>query len=223
MRGSNVEALSNGRMLAKLILGEGRRIHPGLELQTQEKFDTLCAKSFKMGASLEQIKHDANAIAEMWEILPDGAKTRENDLHFRLIAAMPISDKRIKEERLKLHLELRTAQAQGKSPPWTIKQLVEVIAVQIGGGLDLPAPGKPGGREAHAGEERSWEGKCPRCGQTGHSWRDCTIRCSECQQKDCPGAHDKPCILKYSTWPTGKINNALGNPLPRQVQDRLHA
>ena len=69
---------------------------------------------------------------------------------------MPTSDKRIKEERLKLHLELRTAQAQGKSPPWTIKQLVEVIGVQIGGGLDLPAPGKPGGREAYAGEGRSW-------------------------------------------------------------------
>ena len=73
------------------------------------------------------------------------ATTRKDDLHFRLIAAVPTSDKRIKEERLKLHLELRTAQAQGKSPPWTIKQLVEVIAVQIGGGLDLPAPGKPGG------------------------------------------------------------------------------
>ena len=159
MRDSNAEALSNGRLLAKLILNERRRIPPGLELLRQEKFDTLCAKSFKMGSSLDQIKHDAHAIAEMWETLPDGAKTRKDDLHFRLIAAVPTSDKRIKEERLKLHLELRTAQAQGKSPPWTIKQLVEVIAVQIGGGLDLPAPGRPGGREAHASEESGWEGK----------------------------------------------------------------
>ena len=62
VRGSNAGALSNGRMLAKLILVEGRRIHPGLELQTQEQFDSLCAKSFKTGASLEQIKHNANAI-----------------------------------------------------------------------------------------------------------------------------------------------------------------
>ena len=77
---------------------------------------------------------------------------------------MPTSDKRIKEERLKLHIELRTAQSQGKPAPWTIKQLVEIIGVQIGGGLDLPAPGKPGGREAYVSEERGGEGKCPRCG-----------------------------------------------------------
>ena len=74
-----------------------------------------------MGASLEQIKHDANAITEMWETLPESARTRKDDLHFRLIAAVPTSDKRIKEERLKLHIELRTAQSQGKPPPWTVK------------------------------------------------------------------------------------------------------
>ena len=100
VRDSNAGALSNGRLLAKLILDERRRIPPGLELLRQEKFDTLCAKSFKMGSSLDQIKHDAHAIAEMWETLPDSAKTRKDDLHFRLIAAVPISDKRIKEERL---------------------------------------------------------------------------------------------------------------------------
>ena len=83
--------------MAKLIRDERHRIPPGLELRRQEQFDTLCAKSFKLGSSLEQIKHDAHAIAEMWETLPEGAKTRRDDLHFRLIAAVPISDKRIKE------------------------------------------------------------------------------------------------------------------------------
>ena len=87
MRRSNSGALSDGRRLAKLIQDEQHRIPPGLELVRQEKFDHLCAKSFKPGSSLEQIKHDANAIREMWEILPDGAKTRDHDLHFRLIAA----------------------------------------------------------------------------------------------------------------------------------------
>ena len=119
VRSSHTGALSDGRELARLILREGRHIHPGLELQTQEQFDTLCAKSFKAGASLEQIKHDANAIREMWEILPEGAKTRDHDLLFRLIAAMPVNDRRIKDERLKMHLELRTAQAHGNDPPWT--------------------------------------------------------------------------------------------------------
>ena len=109
----------------------------------------------------------------MWETLPAGAKARTNDLHFRLIAAMPISDRRIRAERLKMHLELRTAQVQNKPPPWTIRQLVEAIAVQIGGGLDLPVPGKPGGREAHASEERGQRTVCPKCGQAGHSWNDC--------------------------------------------------
>ena len=53
----------------------------------------------------------------MWETLPESARTRKDDLHFRLIAAVPTSDKRIKEERLKLHIELRTAQSQGKPAP----------------------------------------------------------------------------------------------------------
>ena len=76
-----------------------------------ERFDALCAKSFKLGSTLDQIKHDAHAITEMWETLPESARTRKDDLHFRLIAAVPTSDKRIKEERLKLHIELRTAQS----------------------------------------------------------------------------------------------------------------
>ena len=100
VRSSHAGALSDGRKLAQLILKEGRHIHPGLELKTQEQFEALCAKSFKAGASLEQIKHDANAIREMWEILPEGAKTRDHDLLYRLIAAMPVTDKRIKDERL---------------------------------------------------------------------------------------------------------------------------
>ena len=68
------------------------------------------------------------------------------------------------------------------------KQLVEVIAVQIGGGLDLPVPGKPGGREAHASEERSESRVCPKCGQAGHSWSDCPVKCRVCNQDECPGA-----------------------------------
>ena len=46
VRSSNSGALSDGRRLAKLIQDERHRIPPGLELQTQEQFDALCAKSF---------------------------------------------------------------------------------------------------------------------------------------------------------------------------------
>ena len=135
---------------------------------------------------------------------------------------MPVNDRRIKDERLKLHLELRTAQAHDKDPPWTFRQLVEVIAVQIGGGLDLPVPGRQGGREVHTSEEDGQEVKCPRCGQTGHHWRECTVICEQCRQKDCPAAYGGKCILEYSTWPTGRLYNALGAPMPIHVQGRLH-
>ena len=46
-------------------------------------------------------------------------------------------------------------------------------------------------------------------------------KCSKCGHADCPGASGRQCILEYDEFPTKKLNNAIGNPLPKWTHQEL--
>ena len=232
LRREDPGAFSDGRKLARLVLEARHAVPGGDELQRLTQFDELCAKSFQLGSSLEQVRSDAHKILDMWETLPPQQKSREHDVLYRLIEAMPTEQRRIKEKRVELHLELRVAHVHSRPAPWTTRQLVDIIGVHLTGGLHIPVPGRPGGREAHLADEEPRGGggpprgaqremKCVKCGQLGHGWRDCNKTCRRCGEANCPGNHGKACILTYKVWPAGKISNALGNPVPRFAMSEL--
>ena len=93
----------------------------------------------------------------MWETLPQQLTARKDGLLYKLIAAIPETNKRLKEKRLDLHLELTAAHAADKPSPWTRRQLTEIIAVQLAGGLDLPSPKRSEVQEAHLAEDEEYE------------------------------------------------------------------
>ena len=231
------EALGDGRLLIQLIL-DSQTPEPGLEeLSRVEEFRKAKAAAFKAGAAPEATKAAAQRLEDIHLTLPANARARRDDLLLVIIEAMPTSTKALKDKRRALYVELQEAHALGRPAPWTFEQLVSTIAVNIAIGDDPFADVNAVDSEINAlSGRRGGEGdrdevnklKCLRCGERGHSWRDCARKCKnpECRQlPDCPGVRDaRQCVLKIKKGEfPNRVKNAAGNPLPASIHNRMKA
>lgn len=114
--------------------------------------------------------------------------------------------------REKLEDDYVRADAAGLDRPYDEDQLVDVVAALVANARSPPPQ-----FDLNA-TERGWRIACVRCGEDGHTYKNCKLpRCVSCDTDFCEGQRPGgKCFLTGDTPPT-KITNALGRPCPPEI------
>lgn len=117
--------------------------------------------------------------------------------------------------------KLYKAEMAGAPPPWTLKQLIDSIAVDIAVASPARTPLPPARLQevAAAGAPQPFafgpSYKCNNCGaQAQHLSKDCPVTCSDCGFNFCPGARGMVCAVCFNDPPSKRgLKNFNGAPM----------
>ena len=187
-----------------------------------EDYDS--AQFFKVGDPEAVTKSNATRLRESFEALPESRTGAPNALLHAVIKKMPIAVRKAADD---LEDELVKAEALGREPPWSYRNLVTCVAHQLmlqGSRAQRDA----GGREAAALEQRGGDPSgggppalCPCCGKPGHIAKLCKARCGKCNVKGCPGVFGHACVVCSTAPIPSPVPNAVGGDSPDFVRERL--
>ena len=179
------------------------------------KLGTKCTEkaSFTLGAAIDDSRLVGDSIKRKFLLKPAAEQAAPNALLHEILSKMPSTMPVLSLKKEKYEDDLYKAEIIGEHPPWTVKALIDYIAV------DLARASKA---EASVSEKStgvtplSPNYVCGNCTAKGkHLARDCPVKCKSCNLNFCPGAWHKACAVTFSTPPSkSEITNALDRPLP---------
>ena len=176
---------------------------------------------FKPGASLNSTRLVAEELKKAFVLKPAAERAVPNALLHDLIAKMPDEGgARLALKKEDYQDSLYKAEMKGASPPWTIAELIDNIAVDLArappverkevsakevASVDLPKPKV----------QLTSTYKCSNCGALGkHLNQDCPRVCFECKNNFCPGARDELCAVLCDELPSKRsLQNGIGKDL----------
>ena len=177
---------------------------------------------FTAGAHINETRIAAISIKKNFTLKTDAERAAPNALLHEIIAKMPNPDNStLKLKKEEYEDKLYKAEMHGESPPWTIDQLIDNIAVDLARAPPHALPIKPPPNEASGADRRypppelTQFTKCGGCGAVGkHLSRDCPEKCKHCSLNFCPGNRGMVCAIECVEQPSKRdIKNALGYPM----------
>lgn len=123
-------------------------------------------------------------------------------LLYALLDKLPESEQLEKEKK-----ELKTMIARAqilKAPMLTYEQLSALVAAAVSNAPPAPVANAANGNRARV--------QCPVCGEMGHTFHTCTLKCMTCKFNFCPGRFqgDK-CVVNTTEPVPAQVKNALPN------------
>jgi hypothetical protein len=194
------------------------------------KLSSAAAKkiSFELGATLDATRLKGIEIMKEFALKPAIERSVPNALLHEILSKVPqTADPTLKLEFATYEKKLFKTELRGLSPPWSPKELIDNIAVDIAhaptvsalnkevASVDLPKPKV----------QLTSTYKCSNCGAVGeHLNQDCPNKCSDCNFNFCPGARGELCAV-LCDQPSSKrsLQNGIGKDLHPFLVGKLDA
>jgi hypothetical protein len=175
--------------------------------------------SFKLGASINENRLTADEIKKHYAIKSPGERAVENGIFHEMIQKIPPSNDPMLTFQVKMYEnELHKAEIANppEPPPWTLKQLIDKIAVDLSSVASKEVSIVDDSRKKPM--ELTSDYQCANCGEKGdHLSYQCTENvCEDCEFNFCPGGRGMLCAMLCVTKPSKRadeITNYFGKPL----------
>ena len=175
---------------------------------------------FTLGATVTDTRLVADSFKRHFQLRPAQERAVPNALLHEIISKMPESTPTLLLKKQSYEDKLYKSEMTGASPPWTVKEIIDYIAVDLARAskAEVSITEKPS-----TGEKLSPQSICGNCKAKGeHLVRDCPVKCKTCNLNYCPGAWHQACAVTFDTPPSKRgIKNSTDRDLPDFLVGKL--
>ena len=185
---------------------------------------------FAAGAAITATRLTAEMLKKHHQLQPAAARSMPNALLHYMIEKMPTQPERLLLKKEEYENALYKSEMRGAPPPWSLKELIGDIAVDLARAgpkeasvvAVLPKP-----PELKPRPELTPSYICANCGAKGeHLNFDCPIKCGDCGLNFCSGARHAACAVAFDIPPSKRdppLTNFHGKPLHQYLLGKLDA
>ena len=188
------------------------------------KLNSIVAKPIlKAGATIDETRITMDTIKKNFTLKIDSERAVPNALFHDVLGYMPDSDPTLKLKKEEYESKLYKAEMHKISPPWTLTELIDEIAVDLARASpakEVSSAFRPSDRPP---AELTPIYRCASCGATGqHLSKDCPKKCSKCNFNFCPGNRGMLCAVECLEQPsTRSLKNFFDRDLHSYLVTKL--
>jgi len=190
------------------------RSHGEIELNSEES-EVI---AFKPGAGIDDSRLVGETIKKRFVLKPAIQRAVPNAMLHEILSKYPESDSELKSQKKAYKSKLYKSDMAGEPPPWTVKKLIDDIAVDMAcasPAAELSVTEELPIKSPSIKIQLTSTYKCSNCGAVGkHLNQDCPQKCSDCNFNFCPGARGELCAVLCDLPPSKRsLQNGIGKDL----------